>query len=106
MIFLQEIWSRPAEADVASSLMFGQLTKIADLDTVSYTIRIKLFCDASVRAMDTMLKQMVSPMQLPLHKLGIKRRSCIRTWHRLLPRLLRLPIRSIMPSDIGVMRLN
>jgi len=57
--------------DLFNSLMFGSLTKMADPNTGHDKENI-LFCDSSVVAMETMLAQLTSPMQLLLFKLGIR----------------------------------
>ena len=57
--------------DLFNSLMFGQLTKMADPDTGHDEDNIA-FCQASVRGMEAMLAQLTSPVQLPLFKMGIR----------------------------------
>ena len=57
--------------DLFNSLMFGQLTQMADPDTGHDEDNIA-FCEASVRGMEAMLAQLTSPVQLPLFKMGIR----------------------------------
>lgn len=57
--------------DLFNSLMFGQLTKMADPDTGHDEDNIN-FCQASVKGMEAMLAQLTSPVQLPLFKMGIR----------------------------------
>eukprot|EP00804_Cyclotella_cryptica_P008771 CCRYP_015621-RA/>CCRYP_015621-RA protein AED:0.02 eAED:0.02 QI:311/1/1/1/0.5/0.33/3/287/576 len=57
--------------DLFTALMFGNLSKMADPQTGHDQENI-VFCEAAVNGMDKMFKQMSSPMQLLLFKLGIK----------------------------------
>jgi cytochrome P450 len=57
--------------DLFTALMFGTLSKMADPETGHDQENID-FCNAAVNGMDKMLKQMTSPLQLMLHRVGIK----------------------------------
>jgi cytochrome P450 len=57
--------------DLFCSLMFGELTKMADPETGHNEENVE-FCNASVRGMETMFAQMTSPLELVMFKLGFK----------------------------------
>jgi cytochrome P450 len=57
--------------DLFCSLMFGELTKMADPETGHNAENVE-FCNASVRGMESMLAQMTSPLELIMFKLGFK----------------------------------
>ena len=57
--------------DLFTAMMFGSLSKMADPQTGHDQENIE-FCNAAVNGMDKMLKQMTSPWNLILFKMGIK----------------------------------
>lgn len=57
--------------DLFSAFMFGHLSKMADPSTGVDTENIQ-FCNAAVTGMDTMLKQMTSPLHYVAFQFGIK----------------------------------
>ena len=57
--------------DLFNSMMFGQLTKMADPETVHDQENFE-FCHAVLNGMDHLMKQLRTPMQLIMFKLGIK----------------------------------
>jgi cytochrome P450 len=57
--------------DLFCSLMFGELTKMADPETGHSEENVE-FCNASVRGMEAMIAQAISPLELVMFKLGFK----------------------------------
>ena len=57
--------------DLFTAMMFGSLSKMADPQTGHDQENIE-FCNAAVNGMDKMLKQMTSPWNLILFRMGIK----------------------------------
>jgi len=57
--------------DLFNSLMFGQLTRLADPETGRDQEENLLFCNTTVRGMDTLFRQMTDPMQKVLFDIGI-----------------------------------
>ena len=68
-------YSKRCSFDLFTAMMFGQLSKMADPHTGKDQVNID-FCNAAANGMDTMVKQMVSPLTFILFKLGIKTGLC------------------------------
>ena len=58
--------------DLFNSLMFGQLTKTACIDTCEDEENNLQFCTSTAKGMDDLFMQMTSPAQVILFQLGIK----------------------------------